>query len=178
MTMSDTLIVISLIVGFGTALTSAGLLFQALFPGWVARAEERARGGPVTTVIAGVASGLLVFLVAAVLLNAPNGLVKFAGLLVLLSELVVAFAGTAAVARIVGARLPSSADRDRPWMPMVRGWVVIYLASLLPILGWFVFLPLALLSGFGAALRGIARPKPAPPPPAPAPAREKEEVLA
>ena len=162
MTMSDTLIVISLIVGFGTALTAAGLLFHALMPAWVSRAEQRARTSPGKSVSLGICLGLVVFLVAVVLMQNPLAPIKMAGVGVLFAELVFAFAGMAGVARFLGSRLPSPADAERPWKAVIRGWVVLYLASLLPVIGWFVFLPIALLTGFGAALLGLVAPKPAP----------------
>jgi hypothetical protein len=155
MTMSDTLIVISLIAGFGTALTAAGLLFHALLPAWVARAEGRARTSTGASVALGVVLGLVLFVLAVALLQAPAPALRIAGLALLFTELVFSFAGTAGVARFLGSRLPSPADAERPWKAVVRGWVVLYLASLLPILGWFVFLPVALLTGFGAALLGL-----------------------
>jgi hypothetical protein len=159
MTMSDTLIVISLIAGFGTALTAAGLLFHALMPSWVKRAEQRARTAPAKSVALGVILGLVLFAAAVALVQHPHAAVKMAGVGLLFTELVFAFAGMAGVARFLGSRLPSPADAERPWKAVIRGWVVLYLASLLPVLGWFVFLPVALLTGFGAALLGLAAPK-------------------
>jgi hypothetical protein len=175
MTMSDTLIVISLIAGFGTALTAAGLFFHALMPSWVARAEQRARSSTGKSVSLGICLGLVVFFVAVVLMQNPLTPLKIAGIGLLFTELVFAFAGTAGVARFLGSRLPSPADAERPWKAVIRGWVVLYLASLLPVIGWFVFLPVALLTGFGAALLGLVTPKPAP---APAPAPAKQEAAA
>jgi hypothetical protein len=151
MTMSDTMIVISVIAGFGASLTAIGLLFTALFPRWVARAEARIRGTPVRASLTGLGLGLPGMLAVAALAQAPNGAVKFLGLCGFLAMLFVSFAGTAAFARIIGSRLPSPVDAERPWRATLRGWVVLFLSSLLPVLGWFLFLPGALLLGFGAA---------------------------
>jgi hypothetical protein len=63
-----------------------------------------------------------------------------------------ALCGSAGVALAIGEGLPSPADAERPWKAIIRGWVVLSLASLLPVLGWFFVLPIALLMGFGAAL--------------------------
>jgi hypothetical protein len=97
--------------------------------------------------------------------------VRVAGIGLLFTELVFSFAGMAGVARFLGSRLPSPADAERPWKAVIRGWVVLYLASLLPVIGWFVFLPVALLTGFGAALLGLRRA-----PIAAAPAAVKQEA--
>ncbi len=162
MTMSDTMITISLIAGFGISLASMGLLWSALAPAWVGRCEERFRTAPGRTLAAGLVLGGLPFVASLALLNAPAAGAKFAGLALLLSLVAVALAGAAGLARHLGRRLPSPADADRPWKAVIRGWAVLYLAALLPILGWFVLLPLALLSGVGAAVLSAVRPATAP----------------
>ncbi len=158
MTMSDTIMVISLIAGFGICLTSIGLLCHALFPKWTVRSEARLRTRPYSTMAVGVFVGLAVFFLGVALLNAPHPAIKVVGGAVILSVLLFSFAGCAGLSRFVGSRLPSPADAERPWKAVIRGWVVIYLAALLPIFGWFVFLPLALLSGVGAALLSMRQP--------------------
>lgn len=177
MTMSDTIMAISLIGGFGICLTAIGLLFHALFPGWTSRAETRLRSRPYVSLFVGVPLGAGAFFLAVLLMQAPHPAIKIVGAGGLLAFLVFAFAGTAGLARFIGSRLPSPADLDRPWKAVVRGWVVLYLASLLPVFGWFVFLPLALLSGFGGALMSVRRPAPPPCVERPAPA-EKPELVA
>ncbi len=181
MTMSDTIMVAAIIIGLGASLTAIGLLLHSVFPAWVGRAEARTRAMPWRTLLLGIGAGGAGILLVAVLLSGRSGAIKFAGVVGLLALLTVSFAGTAGVARLLGSRLPSPVDRDRPWKAVIRGWVVLYLASLLPVLGWFVFLPLALLSGFGAALLGAFR-SPEPPAPPAVPVRasmpEEREIVA
>ncbi len=58
--------------------------------------------------------------------------------------------GVAGLATMVGRKLPSAADRDRPWSGTIRGGVVLELAFLFPLLGWFFVLPISLIVGAGA----------------------------
>lgn len=174
MTMSDTIMVISIIAGLGISLTSIGLLATALAPGWVRRSTARLQAAPVSTSLAGLFVGGLAYLVDFALLAQPHPAVKFAALIGLLGLLSLSFTGAAGLARLIGSRLPSPADADRPWKAVVRGWAVLYLASILPILGWFVILPAALLAGFGAALTGVLAARPA----EASPALAKNEAVA
>lgn len=173
MTMSDTIMAISIIAGLGISLTSIGLLATALVPGWVRRSSARLQAAPVSTSLAGLFAGGLAYGVDFAMLAQPHPVVKFAALLGLLVLLTLSFVGAAGLARFVGSRLPSPADSDRPWRAVVRGWVVLYLASILPVLGWFLILPGALLAGFGAAVTGMLAPQRAE-----APALVKQEVPA
>ena len=63
--------------------------------------------------------------------------------------------GIAGLATVVGQRLPSPGDAERPWNATIRGGIVLELAFLLPFLGWFVLLPVSLLIGAGATVRSI-----------------------
>jgi hypothetical protein len=65
--------------------------------------------------------------------------------------------GIAGLTTSIGMKLPSPADRDRPWQATIRGSVVLELAFLLPILGWFIILPSALIIGSGCALRSLLK---------------------
>ena len=51
----------------------------------------------------------------------------------------------------IGERLASPADAARPWKATLRGGIVLELSYLLPVLGWFVILPLSIIIGCGAA---------------------------
>jgi|TARA_B100001971_G_C18222418_1_gene558100 Na+/melibiose symporter-like transporter len=163
MTMSDTFIVVAVIAGLGMSLTAIGLLMGALFPNWVARSECRLRRMPVRTIFAGLGLALVVVPLVFVLLANPNGQVKFIGGIGLTGFLIVSFAGTSGFARLIGTRLPSPSDQGRPWKGVIRGWVVLFLSFLLPVLGWFVILPGTLVIGLGAAVLGFIRSRPVEP---------------
>jgi hypothetical protein len=82
----------------------------------------------------------------------PGG---FFGAIVLSSLFGFALVGSAGVMHCVGSGLPSPVDETRPWKAIIRGWVVVSLASLTPVFGWFIVLPVALFMGFGAAVLGL-----------------------
>ncbi|MAD79472.1 MAG: hypothetical protein QGG71_01605 [Pirellulaceae bacterium] len=154
MTMSTLFSIISVIGGLGLSMTATALLAAALFPGWVARARQRVTRMPVRTFLVGLLVGTFFMVIGSAMISA-GGPVGFFGGIVVAGTLGFALAGSAGVAMSIGAGLPSAADVERPWQAIIRGWVVLFLASLMPILGWFVLLPIALLMGFGAAVLGL-----------------------
>jgi hypothetical protein len=113
-------------------------------------------------------AGLLVFTFS-VASKLPNPLNAFGMIIVVSSFLLFSSVGIAGLATVIGGRLPSPTDADRPWNATIRGGVVLELAFLVPVVGWFFLLPLSLILGAGAALRAIiatirSRSKPNPKP--------------
>lgn len=151
MTMSTVFSIVSVITGFALSMTATALLASALFPRWVARSRERVRRKPVRTFLIGLVAGGICALISGAT-SSGGGPLGFIGAILMAGTLGFALCGSAGVALAIGEGLPSPADAERPWKAIIRGWVVLSLASLLPVLGWFFVLPIALLMGFGAAL--------------------------
>ena len=156
-------------VGLGAAATVAllsaiaayWLLARALWPRCVDDAERRFAATP-TRCIASGAGLLLIGLVVISKLLSADGASRALGVVTASLLLGATLAGAAGVAARVGSALPSPSDASRPWMPTLRGGVVVLVACLVPVLGWFVLLPALLAGGLGAALLGRLRPIGAP----------------
>jgi len=74
--------------------------------------------------------------------------------------LMVANCGVAGLVSVVGERLaspPGNMDSPQPWRATLRGGAALGLASLLPILGWFVIFPASVMVGCGASLISLLR---------------------
>jgi hypothetical protein len=156
MTMSTLFSIVSVILGFGLAMTATSLLATALFPGWTERARQRAGRTPIRTFFVGLSLGGVLVLVGITIAQSggPGG---FFGAIVLSGIFGVTLVGNAGVMHQIGSGLPSPVDDTRPWKAIIRGWVVVFLASLTPVFGWFIVLPVALCMGFGAAVLGLFR---------------------
>jgi hypothetical protein len=172
MLMADVAVWTALVIGLMTALPAAWLLFGALWPDAVSRARERIPRRPVSTFLAGAGVSALVLAGVAGLgkagLAAPAFLLGSFGL-------GWSFLGVAALAQHAGSRLASPGDPG--WKPALRGGAVLALSFLVPFLGWFLLLPVAILLGAGAATFAVFRRRP-PAEPAPRPEPAREEVLA
>jgi hypothetical protein len=101
---------------------------------------------PLRTLFVGLAISLPWVGVAIALANAPNGALKFVGALLGLAWIALALVGTASIALRVGTRGETAPPR---WTTVARGAGFVALTWMLPILGWFVVLPLTLACGVG-----------------------------
>lgn len=154
--LGSTLFVGSLIVALGLGMVGYFALARALWPSWTLRARQRWSDRPWTTVMAGLGIAVPAVTMCIVIAQGPGPLSAIGGLsLGLLLGL--ALVGTAGLATHIGARLGAPTDAGRDWVQTVRGGVVLELSCLVPILGWFVLLPIALVGGLGASVLGMRR---------------------
>lgn len=152
MIMADIFRILFLILGTLIVLVSYWLLSEALFPRMVERARDQYTGHPIKTVIVGLAVAAPLVIVGIGLLKAANPALKFFGAVDLLMLVLIGLLGSAGLTRHIGARLASPSDTLQPWRRVLRGGIVLSLTFVLPLIGWFLVLPVTLVSGFGAAV--------------------------
>ncbi|HZZ73088.1 MAG TPA: hypothetical protein VFE24_12610 [Pirellulales bacterium] len=161
------------------------LVWTALIlPGPVERARKRLEARPRTTWLTGLCScvlyaGLAVafFVFRADLMVVATHVLQFLGeklhvsrfyndawilsnllLWVLGAPLFAAFTvGGAAFAQLFAIRARPLMDRDRPLVGLIGGSFCTTAAYFLPLIGWFVYLPLVGLLSLGAGLSGLRR---------------------
>jgi Na+-transporting methylmalonyl-CoA/oxaloacetate decarboxylase gamma subunit len=90
---------------------------------------------------------------AAALGQVPLPAVKLLALVLALLTLLAALIGSTAVARHVGLGLADPQRDTCAWRLTLRGGTVLGLTFVLPLLGWFLILPLVLFAGLGAFVR-------------------------
>ena len=151
MLMADTFAVFFVILGLLLAFPGLWLLCRGLWPNMVAGAADRCRKGLVKPILIGapVFAGVIVF--AIVVARVPGGVGAIISAAIICAFAMVSNAGVAGFATCIGERLASPADAARPWKSTLRGGIVLELSYLLPVLGWFVILPLSVIIGCGAA---------------------------
>ena len=157
MIMADTLAIFLTVVGFLLALPALWLLCRGLWPDAVEAATEDCRRGLLFPFLAGIPIAVTAFFATVVASKALGPASGFAAIGVVCLFVFFASVGIAGLTSAIGARLPSPADIDRPWQATIRGGIVLELAFLLPILGWFVILPSALIIGSGCACRTLLK---------------------
>ena len=155
MIMADIIFWIAIGLGLLATFVAHWLAAQALVPQTVARSAEAYAQRPVACCVIGTLIGLPTTVILIALLDKlPHPLLKIGVIGLLAILLILAFLGSAGLARRVGLGLPSPADLDRPAQPVLRGGIILGLVFIAPILGWFVLMPLTFLSGLGAWLLG------------------------
>lgn len=153
MIMADVLTWFLIVVGTLLVLNAHWLCAFALFPRLVEACGERYGRRPVLATLLGLAV-LLPVLLGGIWIGKTltHPAIRIALILGSMGPALLALSGSAGLALRVGRGLRSAADVDAPWRAVLRGGSALSLAFVLPILGWFVLLPWALVSGTGAAL--------------------------
>jgi hypothetical protein len=151
MLMADTMAIFFVILGLLLAFPGVWLLCRGLWPNTVGGAAQRCRSQLWKTFLVGAPITTLVILFAVVVGKVAGGVGAILAIAILCIFSVLASAGVAGFATCIGERLPSPGDADRPWKATLRGGIVLELSYLLPVLGWFLILPVSLIVGCGAA---------------------------
>jgi hypothetical protein len=155
MLMADTMAYFFTVLGLMLATPGLWLLCRGLWPDLVIDSSAYCRRSLVKPFFIGLPIAILAVITVAILskLPQPAAAISIIGYICLL--LIYAHIGVTAIASILGERLPSPADKDRPWNATVRGGIVLELSYLLPVIGWFVILPISLIIGAGLTTRAL-----------------------
>lgn len=155
MTFGDVLAALAVVFIVGASWAAAILLVALAFPRPVARAETCLTTAPGRC--AGIGSGavLVCGLLAILLLNTAPGPLKLAGAVLLGVLGLLSTLGSAAIVRLVASRIDDLGSPLSPFGSLTRASVLYVSAGFLPVLGWFFFLPAALLLSVGCGLRAL-----------------------
>lgn len=146
---------------FGTLLT-LGIVFPGwltafwlLFPASVERARARLDETPWRCFWLGGAVLAAFIIPVLILLALPFGPAKFLGYLLIASVLGVSSIGAAGLASRMGGTLTKASPGLSSAAGFVRGAVALELAAAMPLVGWLVFMPLAIVLSLGASAFAI-----------------------
>jgi hypothetical protein len=156
MIMADVFKILFLILGTLVTIVAYWLLFRACFPMLVERVRDVYEQRPWRAHVVGTAIAAPSTLFSLGLMDATAGGAKLTG--VALATLVAAagLLGSAGLAVLVGRRLRAG-DGSAPMAEVVPGGAVLAASFVLPVLGWFIVLPLTLAGGVGALLLALWR---------------------
>ncbi len=150
MLMADTMAVFFVVVGLMLSFVGLWLLARGLWPERVAAAADRLDRGLVAPFLLGLPIAFLSIVAAIVASKLPGKLGGLSAGAIVCLFLTYSHAGVSGLATCIGRRLASSVDEANPWRPTLRGGVVLVIAYLAPILGWFAILPISTVIGAGA----------------------------
>jgi hypothetical protein len=154
-TMTDVYIVVFSIIGLLITYPGLAIALNLLMPRATEHAYRRLAITPFVSFGLGVVVTGFFLLWIPVLSEVKSGLIKaFAGM-VLLGGLGIHATGSSALARLMGERIGTLTGTGAPLKDLVRGAVIYELACLVPVVGWFLFLPIMTISIMGAASFGL-----------------------
>jgi hypothetical protein len=162
--MADISAVFGILLTLGIVFPGLLCAWWLLFPATVERARLRLDRTPWQCFwLGGVLTALLI-LPTVILLALPQGPLKLMGWSVVFVSLALASLGAAGLAAKMGERLTVHSSGLTRAGAFVRGAVALELAAAFPIIGWFFFIPLAIVTSLGAAAFAVLRwvPRPAP----------------
>ena len=151
MIMADILMWTFLILGFFVVTVSYWVAAVGLAPKLVEGSCDRYGTSPWKSLLIGAAAGVPLFGIGLILANVGAAPVKMIGVILVLIVFLAGLCGSAGLCLRIGKGLRSPLDEEQPWLRVKRGGTVLGLMIIFPILGWLFVLPIALLSGLGAA---------------------------
>jgi len=161
--MDNILSLVLLVLVGGIAMISLLAVIKLMFPQPAARTSAIIESSMGRSFLLGLVNflfaGALVFVFVRLAQDARGPLAAILFLLavtILLFLTVIAALGLTGLTSLVGERMGEGAT---PFRMHLRGSLLVLLAGLTPYIGWFAFSPLAVITGFGAALQAVLRGK-------------------
>lgn len=149
-------VVIALLV---LGITALLLLCYALFPGLSRRTRRNIELRPIRSFFVGLVNFVFLTFIVAALGSAGSGVGVFAAVLAVIGFSFIAL-GLSAFALLVGQRLrPGDSN---PVRQLIYGAIILELASLVPLVGWFAIPAFGGLTGFGALIITLVSRSPSP----------------
>lgn len=150
MLVADVIMWFLVIVGVLLAFPALWLLCLGLFPYHVEAVADYIDQHRVKPFFVGLPIAVIAFITVASLGGKKHPIFDISTFLVIGAFLLYANIGTAGLATLLGRKLPSPVDAERPWRGTLRGGTVLVLSFVFPFLGWFCIMPISLISGAGA----------------------------
>jgi hypothetical protein len=154
-TMTDVYIVVFTLIGILLSLPALLVALNLLLPKVATNAATRLEKTPGRSFVLGVPVTMAFLLWIAITSQVPFGPIRATAFLAGLAGMGLGTVGAAGMARLLGERLSPLSGPSSSLTNLVRGALVYELACLFPIVGWFLFIPLAGVMVMGAAVFGI-----------------------
>lgn len=155
--MADVYTVTFSIIGILISLPALLAALTLLLPQLTQQIETRLREHPKRSFVLGVPVTAVFALWIAITANAGSGVVRATAFIAAFAGMGLGTLGAAGLARLLGARLAPLSGPKSEITHLLRGAVVYELACLFPIVGWFLFAPLAGITLLGAATSALLR---------------------
>ncbi|HVK02293.1 MAG TPA: hypothetical protein VM490_02365 [Armatimonadaceae bacterium] len=167
MTFGDVLIVVAGILATAATLWAAIVVFSLIFIAKAQAAAERLERRPGATLGVGASIFVFIGLLVAVLANSPGKALAWLPSILLLA---LAVLGSSGIAVLVSQRIRRADEHLSAFASVGRAAALMVAAGMMPIIGWFAILPVALLYSLGAGWHAlVVRPAPVPASHAPEP---------
>lgn len=152
MTIGDILAVIGALVLVAASWAATLLVIALACPRQMARAQERIETRPGRCFGQGLLTLTIVGLVAVALGQSHAGPLRLVAGALWAGMAAVAALGTAGIANMLGQRIQETGTQMPPFASLTRGAFLVVTAGFLPIVGWFLVLPVVTLISLGSGM--------------------------
>lgn len=153
--MTDVYIVVFTLAGILISLPALLVALNLLLPKVTTNTAARLAKTPGRSFLLGVPVTAAFLLWIAVSSQISFGPIRATAFIAAIAGMGLGTVGAAGMARVLGERLKPISDPSSSLTSLVRGALVYELAGLFPLIGWFLFIPLAGIMVMGAAVFGV-----------------------
>lgn len=153
--LGDVLGFLTALVGICFSTWAVTVGFTALFPRRSDIAHTHLVLHPVKSILSGLVVWLVLGSVALGIMNLPNPLLKLAGMLLLMALIGFTAVGASGLAKLLAERFQQLEPEMSDFASLSRGALVLVVAGILPLVGWFAVIPLVLAAGLGAGMKAV-----------------------
>lgn len=153
--LGDVFSVVAVLFGVCLAIWALMVGVSMLFSAKSDRASEIIQSHPWGAFLLGAAISLVAGFISISLISLPLPGPKLAGTLVYLSVLSLAAVGSGGLALLAGERLRPLDPALSEFRAVAKGSAILVASGLLPLLGWFVFVPAMLFVSVGAGVMAL-----------------------
>jgi hypothetical protein len=154
-TIGDSFAVVALLGGVCLSAWALIMAVALVFPGKAASGRERLVNKPWASFFVGMLLWASVGILSVGLLANPMPLAKLFGWVGILSLASIAAVGSAGLATLASERLSAMAPDATPYASLSKSAATIVIASLVPILGWFLIVPFLVFASTGAGIAAL-----------------------
>jgi hypothetical protein len=150
MTMADIVAIASALLIIGLGFPALLMLITLIFPNAVGEISQQVGARPLRALGRGLLAFLLLTILITVTWHIPNGLFKLFSLSLLLGGFSLAMIGAAGLNNQLALRFGALIGNDRSVGNIICSALLIELAAALPLIGWFVIIPVVFLMMLGS----------------------------
>lgn len=159
MLLADTMAVVFSVLGICLTFPAFWLLLYGLFPGTVLAAAEIAPKKRWLAFLIGLPIVVTITVAAGLASKLPEPIGGLFVIALISISLTLANLGLSGLVLELGRRLRNSGWQPESAKDMLTGSFVLVLSFVLPVVGWFFLLPLAITMGFGIFIRTLFKKK-------------------
>jgi hypothetical protein len=156
-TIGDSFAIVAIVGGICLSAWSLIMAVALVFPGKARFARERLAAKPWASFFIGFAMWATIGFASLVLLGSPVPTARLVGWVGILTLSSLAAIGSAGVATLAGERLRSMAPEQTIYASLSKSAATIVIAGLVPILGWFLIVPMLTFVATGSGVAAVLR---------------------